>query len=351
MNKKHGTIRVVWILCFVMILLVVWGGKIIVFKKFNFKNQSQNITSKVYKKNNPSNYIVNFSSTTTQKVVPSENISSNPITNKDIQNIIDPANVPNPNNYIDIPSPIKSIDTPNPVNIPTKNLIQETDILSDSGIIFYTNLARKKRGLPTLTQNTLLTQAAIKKLNHMFVQQYFAHIAPSGEDVSYWTESVDYDYLIIGENLALGSFKNNKEIVTAWMNSPKHRANILKKEYLDIGVAVQQGQFEGNTVWISVQVFAAAMKECPTIDIVLEQKIETHRMLLHETQKTFEQMELVISEEQIVAPEEYTVYMNLIERYNEFVAIYNTLATELQSMIDNYNNQVKVFNECILEKQ
>jgi len=139
--------------------------------------------------------------------------------------------------------------------------------------------------------------------------------------------------------------------VTAWMNSPGHRANILKKEYIDIGVAVKQGKFKGNMVWMGVQIFATSMNECLEVDSTLKQKMDTYIILLDETKKTLEEIEPVLSAEQPITPEESKKYFNLIEQYNELATTYNKLATELKSMVSDYNSQIKNFNACIFDKQ
>ena len=43
--------------------------------------------------------------------------------------------------------------------------------------------------------------------------------------------------------------------MNAWLNSPAHKANIVKAEYTDIGVAVIDGELEGKNVTLVVQVF------------------------------------------------------------------------------------------------
>lgn len=47
------------------------------------------------------------------------------------------------------------------------------------------------------------------------------------------------------ENLAAGQ-RTPKEVVNAWMNSPGHRANILKKEVSEIGVGYVNGGKYGH---------------------------------------------------------------------------------------------------------
>jgi hypothetical protein len=44
-------------------------------------------------------------------------------------------------------------------------------------------------------------------------------------------------------------------VVTAWMNSPTHRDNILKKEYTDVGFAIVNGVLNGEETTLVVQMF------------------------------------------------------------------------------------------------
>ena len=47
----------------------------------------------------------------------------------------------------------------------------------------------------------------------------------------------------VGENIAWGSgtYAQPKSIVKRWMNSPGHRANILKSSFRDLGVGIARG--------------------------------------------------------------------------------------------------------------
>ena len=54
-------------------------------------------------------------------------------------------------------------------------------------------------------------------------------------------------YTAAGENIAAGQ-PDPKSVVTSWMNSPGHRANILSKSYTEIGVGFASGGTYG-TYW------------------------------------------------------------------------------------------------------
>ena len=51
----------------------------------------------------------------------------------------------------------------------------------------------------------------------------------------------------VGENIAMGQ-RSSGEVVTSWMNSPGHRANILNPGYRRIGVAAYRTP-EGTVYW------------------------------------------------------------------------------------------------------
>lgn len=114
-----------------------------------------------------------------------------------------------------------------------------------------TNQERADNNVPPLTENSLLNQAAKMKAEDMATRGYFAHNSPDGKTPWYWLEQVGYSYGMAGENLAVNFFESS-DVAKAWMNSPTHRANIVKKDYTEIGIGVANGIFEGkNTVFVA----------------------------------------------------------------------------------------------------
>lgn len=122
------------------------------------------------------------------------------------------------------------------------------------------NLANKERvalGLQPLEANQQLIQAAQQKAQDMLNNSYFAHISPSGITPWYWLDTVGYKYTAAGENLAK-DFTDSKFLHQAWMNSPSHRANILKNDYQEIGIAVVEGKINNKRTVLAVQFFGKA---------------------------------------------------------------------------------------------
>jgi hypothetical protein len=114
-----------------------------------------------------------------------------------------------------------------------------------------TNEERAQNDASPLSENNLLVKAAQLKANDMATRGYFAHTSPDGKTPWYWLEQVGYHYSAAGENLAVNFFESS-DVAQAWMNSPTHRDNIVKKDYKEIGIAVASGIYEGrNTVFVA----------------------------------------------------------------------------------------------------
>ncbi|MBI2051141.1 hypothetical protein HYT33_00025 [Candidatus Roizmanbacteria bacterium] len=128
-----------------------------------------------------------------------------------------------------------------------------TDITVEK-LVEYTNSQRQKNGLPPLSLNEKLSQAARKKAEDMFVKNYWAHYTPDGQAPWDFILSSDYDYEYAGENLAK-NFLFSSNVVDAWIASETHRQNILRSEYTDVGFAVVNGVLNGEETTLVVQMF------------------------------------------------------------------------------------------------
>ncbi len=130
-----------------------------------------------------------------------------------------------------------------------------TDISAQS-VLLLVNQKRAENNLAPLSLSIELSAAATKKASDMFANNYWAHISPTGTTPWSFISSSGYQYLYAGENLAK-DFDKTTEVVEAWMNSPTHRANILKEEYTDIGLAVMNGKLNGADTTLVVQEFGS----------------------------------------------------------------------------------------------
>lgn len=118
-----------------------------------------------------------------------------------------------------------------------------------------TNEEREAENLPTLVINPILNQAAEMKAQDMASKGYFAHTSPEGKNPWYWLEQAGYEYQYAGENLAV-NFNDSKDVTEAWMQSPTHRANIVKNKYTEVGTGVAAGVYEGRKAVFAVQLYA-----------------------------------------------------------------------------------------------
>jgi uncharacterized protein YkwD len=125
-----------------------------------------------------------------------------------------------------------------------------------AALLDLTNSDRASNGVAALQNDPALAQAAQLKANDMAEKGYFAHVSPDGKTPWYWLQQVGYPYTFAGENLAI-NFDDSSAVETAWMNSPTHRANIVKPQYTRVGYAVAHGTYQGRETTFVVQEFAA----------------------------------------------------------------------------------------------
>lgn len=241
----------------------------------------------------------------------------------------------------------KEISAPAPLRIfeePSKEIA-----LTVAGVVQWTNAERAKFGLPSLRGSTELNAAAKIRLDDMFQHQYFAHESPSGKDAEYATNTSEYEFISLGENLALGIFEGDRDVVTAWMNSSGHRANILKSDYEEIGVAVRKGAFEGRQTWIAVQVFARPASSCPEAPGALTAQIDARQVELKHLQAELTALKAEIDNmpRGKERNEKADAYNALVHEYNATVNRYNELLQAVKQLIAEYNAHANAYNACL----
>lgn len=217
--------------------------------------------------------------------------------------------------------------------------------LSSKNVIAITNKYRESNGnLKPLRENSKLDFSAEKKLQDMFMKGYFEHVSPDGVGVGDLGNQVAYDYIILGENLALGNFKDDQSLVDAWMASKGHRENILNPKYTEIGISVGKGVYNGQNVWMSVQHFGLPKSACPEIDDVLKGIIDLDQKKIRDTEATLASKRAKIESGAI---SEGMTTSEQIDNYNLLVTEYNKIISEAKNKINKYNDQVKSYNVCI----
>jgi hypothetical protein len=141
-------------------------------------------------------------------------------------------------------------------------LFQNGQILGDKSNITIaqlldgTNFARTASGFGALKINDKLSQAAKNKAENMLEVGYWSHNAPDGTAPWHWIKSAGYDYINAGENLARG-FNTTDSIMQAWLDSQSHRANILNRDYSEVGFAAVNGDMDGRKTTLIVAMYAS----------------------------------------------------------------------------------------------
>jgi len=108
------------------------------------------------------------------------------------------------------------------------------------------NQERQARGLNPLAPDPELTEVARKHSTDMFARGYFAHDTPEGITPFDRMRDAGVRFLTAGENLALAP--TIPVAHSGLMNSPGHRANILRKEFGRVGIGVMDGGMRGLMV-------------------------------------------------------------------------------------------------------
>jgi uncharacterized protein YkwD len=104
-------------------------------------------------------------------------------------------------------------------------------------VVTLVNQARATAGCKALTVDSRLVTAARGHSQDMATRNYFDHNTPEG--VTPWTRitNAGYHFSSAAENIASGQ-TTPASVMSAWMNSPGHRANILNCNLRNIGVGL-----------------------------------------------------------------------------------------------------------------
>jgi len=117
--------------------------------------------------------------------------------------------------------------------------------LARAAVLCLINRERALHGEQPLVPDARLEAASESHTEDMIATDYFDHVSPSGSTPVDRVRAAGYipnstvDY-VIGENLAWGtlSLSTPQAIVSAWIASPGHLANILESHYIDTGIAI-----------------------------------------------------------------------------------------------------------------
>ena len=116
-------------------------------------------------------------------------------------------------------------------------------------VISLVNQQRAAHGLGSVSGYEALFSAAQERAFETEIQ--FSHTRPNGESCFTIFEKYNVNYGWAGENIAAGQ-DTPEEVVTAWMNSPGHRANILKEQFTHLGVGCYTTNTAYRTYWVQM---------------------------------------------------------------------------------------------------
>jgi uncharacterized protein YkwD len=105
------------------------------------------------------------------------------------------------------------------------------------------NTTRTAHGLRPLTLDATLTRAARAHSLEMLRGGYFSHGDFHGRMVAFHVRGP-----VAGENLAWGNgtYAAPATVISEWLQSPEHRANLLRPGFTRIGIGTTQGSFLGT---------------------------------------------------------------------------------------------------------
>lgn len=114
-------------------------------------------------------------------------------------------------------------------------------------VVQLVNAERAKQGLKPLTMNAQVNKTATLKSQDMAKLGYFDHNSPTYGSPFDMMKKYGISYRTAGENIAMGQ-TTPEQVMKGWMNSPGHRANILKASFTQIGVGVAKNS-SGGIYW------------------------------------------------------------------------------------------------------
>jgi len=133
------------------------------------------------------------------------------------------------------------------------------------------NAERALVGVQPLAFDDDLNESSESHSNWMLATDIFSHTGINGSDAGERMASAGYNFSgnwTWGENIAWRSTQGTvniqdevQQLHTSLMNSPGHRANLLRDDFREIGVGVETGRFENFDAAIVTQNFARTASE------------------------------------------------------------------------------------------
>lgn len=120
---------------------------------------------------------------------------------------------------------------------------------TQQNVFIQTNGHRRANGARDVRYNYALTIAAQRHANEMASRNRMTHTGANGSTAGQRITAAGFRWTSYGENVAVGQ-TSSSAVVTAWMNSPGHRANLLNPRFQWMGVGLAYGH--GRIWWCVV---------------------------------------------------------------------------------------------------
>jgi len=103
---------------------------------------------------------------------------------------------------------------------------------------------------PALAWSDALTQASLVHSDDMVANNFFSHTGSDGRSAGQRATAAGYVWSTWGENIAAGQVGVDS-VVSAWMASPGHCANLMNPRFRDVGLACVRGTASNDyrTYW------------------------------------------------------------------------------------------------------
>lgn len=141
------------------------------------------------------------------------------------------------------PSPTTPVtNTGDPNCIDTTSDLMSVRVLREQ-ICALANVERAKVGAKPLVLEAVRSDVAQAHAEDMIARNYFSHTSPDGDGPDDRLRSAGVTWSTWGENIAMNSSGTASAVMTQWMNSSGHRANILNGSFGRLGVGKQQSDW------------------------------------------------------------------------------------------------------------
>lgn len=215
-------------------------------------------------------------------------------------------------------------------------------------IVSATNVQRKSSAaLPPLSQSPILDAIAKRRVLDMQQNGYFSHESPTSYGADDMAKYFRYRYIRFGENIALGNFGSEFEIVQAWMKSKGHKDNMLSPKFREIGIASGPEIYQGHSAIVIVQVFGLPVWDCPPVDETLLDDITAEQVHVLQMRSAAAEILRLIQTVDTRTPDGVARANGYVKAYNDLAGKIRFRNATLQELNTRYNAQVKAFNECV----